>query len=90
MLSLFVWDLRKYQGWWETDTERMLSSFRPFRRKGEEEPTVGAWACKPVVYPSLNGNVFTLLHPSRRLAIRLPEGGQEEFLRKHETKLFEA
>ena len=41
-------------------------------------------------YTSLNGNMFTLLHDSRRLAIRLPEDQREEFLKKHKTTLFEA
>ena len=34
--------------------------------------------------------MFTLLHQSRRLAIRLPEDKRAEFLKKHETTLFEA
>jgi TfoX/Sxy family transcriptional regulator of competence genes len=33
--------------------------------------------------------MFTLLHDSR-LAIRLPEGEHEKFLKKYKTKLFEA
>ena len=38
----------------------------------------------------MNGNMFTLLHQSSRLAIRLPDDKQEEFLKKHKTTLFEA
>jgi TfoX/Sxy family transcriptional regulator of competence genes len=34
--------------------------------------------------------MFTLLHQSRTLAIRLPDDKREEFLKKHKTKLFEA
>ena len=33
--------------------------------------------------------MFTLLHQSQ-LAIRLPEGEREKFLKKHKTSLFEA
>ena len=42
------------------------------------------------LYTSLNGNMFTLLHNSRSLAIRLPAGERAEFLKKHKTRLFEA
>ena len=41
-------------------------------------------------YTSLNGNMFTLLHSSGRLAIRLPEEEREKFLKKYETRIFEA
>ena len=41
-------------------------------------------------YTSLGGNMFTLLHSSGRLAIRLPAGEREKFLKKHKTTLFEA
>jgi TfoX/Sxy family transcriptional regulator of competence genes len=34
--------------------------------------------------------MFTLLHDSDRLAIRLPENKRTEFLKKHKTTLFEA
>lgn len=34
--------------------------------------------------------MFTLLHQSRTLAIRLPERAREHFLKKQKTKLFEA
>jgi hypothetical protein len=34
--------------------------------------------------------MFTLLHQSRTLAIRLPESKRKEFLKRHKTKLFEA
>ena len=40
-------------------------------------------------YTSVNGNMFTLLHQSRTLAIRLPAAAREEFIRKHKTALFE-
>ena len=41
-------------------------------------------------YTSLGGNMFTLLHSSGQLAIRLPAGEREKFLKKHKTTLFEA
>jgi hypothetical protein len=41
-------------------------------------------------YTSLNGNMFTLLHQSQTLAIRLAEPARAEFLKKYKTKLFEA
>jgi len=34
--------------------------------------------------------MFTLLHQSSRLAIRLPKEKRGEFLKKHKSKLFEA
>jgi len=34
--------------------------------------------------------MFTLLHQSRTLAIRLPEDEREEFLKKYKTTLFKA
>jgi TfoX/Sxy family transcriptional regulator of competence genes len=40
-------------------------------------------------YTSLNGHMFTLLH-SGSLAMRLPEGKREEFLKKYKTALFKA
>lgn len=48
-------------------------------RKGDANP-----------YTSLNGNMFTLLHQSKTLAVRLPEDEREKFLRKYKTSLFEA
>ena len=41
-------------------------------------------------YTSLNGNMFTLLHQSQTLAIRLAEKDRDAFLKKYKTKLFEA
>jgi len=41
-------------------------------------------------YTAVNGNMFTLLHQSKALAIRLPEHKWQEFLKKYKTKLFEA
>jgi TfoX/Sxy family transcriptional regulator of competence genes len=59
--------------------ERLLKTLPEIERKGAENP-----------YTALNGNMFTLLHQSQTLAIRLPEGEREKFLKKYESGLFEA
>ena len=59
--------------------EKLIKTNPKIERKGDANP-----------YTSLNGNMFTLLHQSERLAIRLPESARTEFIRKHKTKLFEA
>ncbi len=59
--------------------DKLIATIPQIERKGDANP-----------YTSLNGNMFTLLHQSRTLAIRLPEGKREEFLKKYQTTLFEA
>ena len=59
--------------------EKLIATIPKLERKGDANP-----------YTSLNGNMFTLLHQSSSLAIRLPEDKREEFLKKHKTKLFTA
>jgi TfoX/Sxy family transcriptional regulator of competence genes len=59
--------------------EKLVATIPTLVRKGDANP-----------YTSLNGNMFTLLHQSRTLAIRLPEARREEFLKKYKTTLFEA
>jgi hypothetical protein len=59
--------------------ERLIATIPELKRKGAANP-----------YTSLNGNMFTLLHQSRTLAIRLPKSAREQFLKKYKTKLFEA
>jgi TfoX/Sxy family transcriptional regulator of competence genes len=59
--------------------EKLIATIPEIKRKGAANP-----------YTSLNGNMFTLLHQSRTLAIRLPEDKREEFLKKYKTRLFEA
>src|SRR5271154_1186426 len=59
--------------------EALLATLPEVERKGDANP-----------YTSLNGNMFTLLHQSQTLAIRLPAGEREKFLQKHKTTLFEA
>jgi len=59
--------------------EKLIATMPQLERKGDANP-----------YTALNGNMFTLLHQSKTLAIRLPEGERERFLRKYKTSLFEA
>jgi hypothetical protein len=59
--------------------EKLIATIPGLERKGDANP-----------YTSMNGNMFTLLHQSSRLAIRLPEDKREEFLKKYKTGLFEA
>lgn len=59
--------------------DKLIATVPEIERKGDTNP-----------YTSLNGNMFTLLHPPGRLAIRLPEEEREKFLKKYKTKLFEA
>ena len=41
-------------------------------------------------YTSLNGNMFSYLHPSGSMALRLPAEEREKFLKKYNSELFEA
>ena len=59
--------------------DQLLATHPEIERKGAANP-----------YTSLNGNMFTLLHASRSLAIRLPLDKRDAFLKKHKTTLFEA
>src|ERR1700729_1730110 len=59
--------------------EKLLATRPDVERKGDANP-----------YTSLNGNMFTLLHQSETLAIRLPAEEREKFLKKYKTTLFEA
>ena len=60
--------------------EKLVATLPGVERKGADNP-----------YTSLNGNMFTLLHsPEGRLAIRLPEGERQKFLKKYKSRLFEA
>src|SRR6266702_4085542 len=59
--------------------ETLIATIPNLERKGDANP-----------YTAINGNMFTLLHQSSRLAIRLPDDKREEFLKKHKTTLFEA
>jgi len=59
--------------------DKLIATHPEIERKGAANP-----------YTSLNGNMFTLLHNSQSLAIRLPEEQREQFLKKYKTTLFEA
>lgn len=59
--------------------EKLIATIPGLERKGDANP-----------YAAINGNMFTLLHQSSRLAIRLPEDKREEFVKKYKTTLFEA
>jgi TfoX/Sxy family transcriptional regulator of competence genes len=59
--------------------EKLIATIPGLERKGDANP-----------YTAINGNMFTLLHQSSRLAIRLPDDKREEFVKKYKTTLFEA
>ncbi|MGA2979068.1 MAG: hypothetical protein ABSD76_05710 [Terriglobales bacterium] len=59
--------------------DKLIATHPEIERKGANNP-----------YTSVNGHMFTILHASRSLAIRLPEDEREEFLKKYKTTLFEA
>lgn len=59
--------------------EKLVGSNPDIERKGATVP-----------YTSLNGNMFSYLHSSGAMALRLPTGEREKFLAKYKTKLFEA
>jgi hypothetical protein len=59
--------------------EKAVATVPGIERKGATVP-----------YTSRNGNMFSYLHASGAVALRLPAGEREKFLEKHKTKLFEA
>ena len=59
--------------------EKLVAINPNVERKGAANP-----------YTSLNGHMFSYLHPSGSMALRLPEGERDDFLKKYKTKLFEA
>jgi len=59
--------------------EKLIKTIPGLARKGAANP-----------YTSMNGNMFTLLHQSQTLALRLPEPQRSEFLKKYKSRLFEA
>jgi TfoX/Sxy family transcriptional regulator of competence genes len=59
--------------------EKLVATNPKVERKGDTMP-----------YTSLNGNMFSYLSKTAELALRLPEGEREAFLKKYETKLCEA
>ena len=59
--------------------EKLVGSNPDIERKGATVP-----------YTSLNGNMFSYLHSSGAMALRLSTGERDKFLAKYKTKLFEA
>ena len=59
--------------------EKLVATIPEVQRKGATHP-----------YTALNGNMFSYLHPSGSMALRLPAGEREKFLKKYHTTLFEA
>jgi hypothetical protein len=59
--------------------ERLIAANPLIQRKGATHP-----------YTSLNGHMFSYLHPSGAMALRLPDNDREEFIKKYKTTLFEA
>ena len=59
--------------------DRLIATIPQLERKGAAIPCT-----------ALNGNMFTLLHQSRTLAVRLPAAERERFLKKYKTSRFEA
>ena len=59
--------------------EQLLRTNPKIERKGAANP-----------YTAMNGNMFTLLHASKTLALRLPDDERLKFLKKYKTALFEA
>jgi hypothetical protein len=59
--------------------EKLVATNPAIERKGATHP-----------YTSLHGNMFSYLHPSGRVALRLPAEDREKFLKKYQTTLFEA
>ena len=59
--------------------EKLVATIPEVERKGDTVP-----------YTSLNGNMFSYLHASNGLALRLATDAREKFLTKYKTKLFEA
>jgi hypothetical protein len=57
--------------------EKLVATDPSIERKGATNP-----------YTSLNGHMFSRLDPSGKMALRLPAGEREEFLKKYKTTLF--
>ena len=59
--------------------ERLIATVPDVERKGATHP-----------YTSFNGNMFSCLHPPGSLALRLPAGEREKFLKTYKTTLFQS
>jgi len=59
--------------------EKLVATIPGVERKGATHP-----------YTSLNGHMFSCLHPPGTLALRLPEAERANFLKKYKATLFES
>jgi hypothetical protein len=59
--------------------EKLVATNPSVERKGATNP-----------YTSVNGHMFSRLDPSGKMALRLPAGERERFLKKYSTTLFHA
>lgn len=59
--------------------EKLVATNPNIERRGATHP-----------YTSLNGHMFSCLHPPGSLALRLPGDEREKFLKKYKATLFEA
>jgi hypothetical protein len=59
--------------------DKIIKSIKGVERKGASMP-----------YTSLNGHMFSFISADGFLALRLPEGSREAFIKEHATKLYEA
>jgi TfoX/Sxy family transcriptional regulator of competence genes len=59
--------------------DQLIAANRATERKGANN-----------AYAAVNGNMYLLMQPSGKLAMRLPEDAREDFLKRYQTKLFEA
>jgi hypothetical protein len=59
--------------------DKMVASCPEVPRKGATMPNT-----------SLNGNMFSFIHPSGAVALRLPEAERAPFIEKYQTKLYDA
>jgi hypothetical protein len=59
--------------------EKLVATVRGVERKGAALP-----------YTSVNGHMFSCLHPPGRLSLRLPPEERERFLTKYNSTLFES
>jgi hypothetical protein len=61
------------------DYDRMVASCAEAVRMGTGTP-----------HTNLNGHMYSFVHPSGAVALRLPANMREEFIAKYSTKLFDA
>jgi hypothetical protein len=59
--------------------DKMVASCPEVPRKGVTMPNT-----------SLNGNMFSFVHPSGAVALRLPKDARQPFIEKYQTKLYDA